>query len=171
VEDNAAALRMANVWKAKLMQKKEKEESEPLKTPININEAENKVRRRHAMMTIMLTFRSLKETRKSLSGYVSRKPSSFPCLEPFWYDCCPVCSALSPYIQVAFFSDPMVDVITRVGLQLNIGAFYVSFVITPLCSNASELIASLVFAMSKTKQSASMTYALQIALIDSLFSL
>jgi Ca2+/Na+ antiporter len=70
----------------------------------------------------------------------------------------PLVFTIPSHTEVAFFSDPMVDVITRVGLQINIGAFYVSFVITPLCSNASELIASLVFAMSKTKQSASMTY-------------
>jgi len=51
----------------------------------------------------------------------------------------------------------MVDAITEVGEQLNIGAFYVSFIITPVCSNASELVASLVFAMNKTIKTNSMT--------------
>jgi hypothetical protein len=42
LEDNAAALRMANIWKAKLMQKKEnEEETEPLKAAININDPES----------------------------------------------------------------------------------------------------------------------------------
>uniref|UniRef100_A0A6B2L1M2 Sodium/calcium exchanger membrane region domain-containing protein n=1 Tax=Arcella intermedia TaxID=1963864 RepID=A0A6B2L1M2_9EUKA len=60
---------------------------------------------------------------------------------------------------VAFFSDPMVDVITEFGLFINVPAFYVSFVITPFCSNASELIASIIFATKKTKKSSSMTYS------------
>ena len=38
-------------------------------------------------------------------------------------------------------------------------AFYVSFVVTPLCSNASELVSSLIFASKKKKENISMTYA------------
>lgn len=38
-------------------------------------------------------------------------------------------------------------------------AFYVSFVVTPLCSNASELVSSLVFASKKKKENISMTFA------------
>jgi len=60
---------------------------------------------------------------------------------------------------VAFFSDPMVDVITELGVYLSIPVFYISFVITPFCSNASELIASIVFAAKKTVTSSSMTYS------------
>lgn len=60
---------------------------------------------------------------------------------------------------VAFFSDPMVDVLSNLGYALGIPAFYVSFLITPFCSNASELIASIVFAAKKTTASASMTYS------------
>lgn len=37
--------------------------------------------------------------------------------------------------------------------------FYVSFVITPLCSNASELVSSLMFAAKRTKVNASLTYS------------
>jgi hypothetical protein len=37
--------------------------------------------------------------------------------------------------------------------------FYISFVITPLCSNASELVSSLMFASKKTKISASLTFS------------
>lgn len=60
--------------------------------------------------------------------------------------------------MVSFFSDPMVGVITEMGTILNIPAFYVSFVVTPVCSNASELISSLIFASKKTKEAASMTF-------------
>ena len=37
--------------------------------------------------------------------------------------------------------------------------FYVSFVITPLCSNASELVSSLMFAAKKTKINSSLTFS------------
>ena len=55
------------------------------------------------------------------------------------------------------FSDPMVDVISNVGLKLNISPFYISFVVTPLASNASEVIAGLIFAKKKTTESISLT--------------
>jgi Ca2+/H+ antiporter len=59
---------------------------------------------------------------------------------------------------VCFFSDPMVGVITRIGDELSIDAFYVSFVVTPVCSNASELISSLVFASKKSQKSSTITF-------------
>lgn len=37
--------------------------------------------------------------------------------------------------------------------------FYVSFVITPICSNASELVSSLMFAAKKTKTNSSLTFS------------
>lgn len=39
-----------------------------------------------------------------------------------------------------------------------------SFVVTPLCSNASELVSSLIFAAKKKKENISMTFA-QVKLI------
>jgi Ca2+/Na+ antiporter len=57
------------------------------------------------------------------------------------------------------FSDPMVDIISSVGTKLNISPFYISFVVTPLASNASEVIAGLMFAKKKTTQSISLTLA------------
>lgn len=59
---------------------------------------------------------------------------------------------------VSVFSDPMVEVISDFGVSLNIKAFYVSFVITPVCSNASELISSLVFALKKKKVNTTLVY-------------
>ena len=37
--------------------------------------------------------------------------------------------------------------------------FYVSFVITPICSNASELVSSLIFAAKRKKTNSSMTFS------------
>lgn len=37
------------------------------------------------------------------------------------------------------------------GNFIPVSPFYISFIITPLCSNASELISSLIFAMKKKK--------------------
>lgn len=54
---------------------------------------------------------------------------------------------------VLLFSDPMVDVMGALGDFIGISGFYVSFVLAPLASNASELIAALAFASKKTKDS------------------
>lgn len=60
---------------------------------------------------------------------------------------------------VAVFSDPMVDVISMFGKTIGILPFFVSFIITPFCSNASELISSLIFASKKKVENASLTYS------------
>ena len=60
-------------------------------------------------------------------------------------------------LLVSFFSDPMVDVIDDFGVTLGVPPFYVSFIVTPFCSNASELISSLVFAARKKRKNTSMT--------------
>jgi len=56
-------------------------------------------------------------------------------------------------------SDPMVDVISTIGTKMNVSPFYISFVITPLASNASEVISGLAFAKKKTVESISLTLA------------
>lgn len=60
---------------------------------------------------------------------------------------------------VMLFSDPAVDVLSAMGDRWGISPFYVSFVVTPFISNASELISSLVFSAKKTKDSISMTFS------------
>lgn len=37
------------------------------------------------------------------------------------------------------FTDPMVDVLAAVGTKVGVPAFYVSFILAPLASNASEV--------------------------------
>ena len=67
--------------------------------------------------------------------------------------------------MVTFFSDPMCDALTALTDEKNapsyipIGAFYVSFVVTPLCSNASELVSSILLAMQKEKDKINMTFS------------
>jgi Ca2+/Na+ antiporter len=51
---------------------------------------------------------------------------------------------------VSIFADPMVDVIGCVGDKIGVPAFYISFIVTPLASNASEVIASIKFAAKKS---------------------
>jgi hypothetical protein len=67
---------------------------------------------------------------------------------------------------VGIFSDPMCDVLSamtntdytgNLGSHIPVNPFFVSFIVTPICSNASELISSLAFAAKKTKKSISMT--------------
>lgn len=58
---------------------------------------------------------------------------------------------------VLVFSDPMVDVLSEVGARTGIPAFYVSFVVAPLASNASELIAAYNYALKKTSKTISIS--------------
>eukprot|EP01059_Diplonema_ambulator_P006782 TRINITY_DN16384_c0_g1_i1.p1 TRINITY_DN16384_c0_g1~~TRINITY_DN16384_c0_g1_i1.p1 ORF type:complete len:587 (+),score=210.87 TRINITY_DN16384_c0_g1_i1:64-1824(+) len=51
---------------------------------------------------------------------------------------------------VMFFSDPMCDILSALGDKTNLGAFYVAFVLAPLASNASELLAAYNYAGKKT---------------------
>jgi Ca2+/Na+ antiporter len=53
---------------------------------------------------------------------------------------------------VLVFSDPMVDVLSEVAVRLRIPPFYVSFILAPLASNASEVIASQYYAAKKTRK-------------------
>lgn len=59
----------------------------------------------------------------------------------------------------ALFSDPMVDSLSNLGTLWRINPFYISFVVSPICSNASETISSLIFAAKKRKKNTTVTYA------------
>lgn len=54
---------------------------------------------------------------------------------------------------VILFSDPMVAVFSEIGKRTSISPFYVSFVLAPLASNASEVIASYKYSLKKTSKS------------------
>jgi len=55
-------------------------------------------------------------------------------------------------LLVLIFSDPMVDVLGEIGVQSGIPAFYISFVLAPLASNSSELVAAFNYAQKKTSK-------------------
>ena len=54
--------------------------------------------------------------------------------------------------MVIYFSDPMVDVMQDIAIRCNLSPFYVSFILAPLASNASEVIASQYYASKKTRK-------------------
>lgn len=55
-------------------------------------------------------------------------------------------------LLVVYFSDPMVDVMQEIAVRSGLPPFYVSFVLAPLASNASEVIASMYYASKKTRK-------------------
>lgn len=60
---------------------------------------------------------------------------------------------------VIVISDPMVDVLSEIGRRTGIPAFYIAFVLAPMASNASELVAAYNYAQKKTKASISISLA------------
>jgi len=56
-------------------------------------------------------------------------------------------------LMVLIFSDPMVDVLSEWGVRTGIPAFYISFVLAPLASNASELLSAYTYAAKKSSKS------------------
>lgn len=58
----------------------------------------------------------------------------------------------------AIFSDPMVGAVAGFATATEIPSFFVAFVVTPLASNASELVSSLKFAMGKRQKNISLTF-------------
>merc|ERR1711865_215615 len=60
-------------------------------------------------------------------------------------------------LLVVVLSDPMTDVLSELGNRTGIPPFYVSFVVAPLASNASELITSYTYALKKTQKSISIS--------------
>lgn len=62
-------------------------------------------------------------------------------------------------ILVVLFSDPIVDCFTAIGDRLGIRPFYVAFVLAPIASNASEIVASFKYASKKTSGSMTISMA------------
>ncbi len=89
--------------------------------------------------------------------------SAMPLSDRFHY--CVCCVRRAAYMMtvgltlILVFSDPMVDVMSNTGARLGVPPFYVSFILAPLASNASELIASLNYAAKKTKKTITVSLA------------
>lgn len=60
---------------------------------------------------------------------------------------------------VLIVSDPMVDVLNTLGQRTGVPSFYVAFLLAPLASNASEMIASYSYAQKKTRKSITISFA------------
>lgn len=60
---------------------------------------------------------------------------------------------------IAVFSDPLIEAIGNFGQSIGVKPFYISFVLTPLFSNASECLAGLQFARKKTNESISLCHS------------
>jgi len=56
-------------------------------------------------------------------------------------------------LLVLVFSDPMVDLLSELGNRLDVSPFYISFILAPLASNASELLAAYSYAKKRTQKS------------------
>lgn len=61
-------------------------------------------------------------------------------------------------LLVITFSDPMVGVFQEVSHRIGVSAFYVSFTLAPLASNASEMISSFYYAKKKTSKSIAVSF-------------
>lgn len=62
-------------------------------------------------------------------------------------------------LMVLVFSDPMVDLLSELGKRINVSAFYISFILAPLASNASELVAGFNYAKKKTSKSITTSFS------------
>eukprot|EP00457_Paulinella_chromatophora_P005114 gb/GEZN01005128.1/.p1 GENE.gb/GEZN01005128.1/~~gb/GEZN01005128.1/.p1 ORF type:complete len:584 (+),score=108.92 gb/GEZN01005128.1/:90-1841(+) len=58
---------------------------------------------------------------------------------------------------VLIFADPMVGCLHDIGKRCNISPFFISFILAPIASNSSEVVASYVFSRKKTRKSASLS--------------
>jgi len=59
------------------------------------------------------------------------------------------CMMATGTLIVLLFSDPMVDILDEIGKRTGVPGFFVAFILAPLASNASELIASISYASKK----------------------
>jgi len=66
---------------------------------------------------------------------------------------------LAGTLLVLLFSDPMVDVMNDMGTRSGIKPFYIAFVLAPMASNASEMIASYNYAAKKTRKTITISFS------------
>jgi len=70
-----------------------------------------------------------------------------------------VCYLIAGAAVAAIFADPLVDAIGGFSKASGISPFFISFIATPLATNSSEAISSLIFAKRKRNKTISMTYS------------
>ncbi len=62
-------------------------------------------------------------------------------------------------VLVLIFADPMVGALNKFGTITGIPAFFVAFILAPLASNASEILAAYSFALKKTEKHVTISFA------------
>lgn len=69
-----------------------------------------------------------------------------------------VCVKIHTVLPLLFL-DPMVDVMQEIAVRIKMSPFYVSFVLAPLASNASEVLASSYYASKKTSKTITVSFS------------
>lgn len=62
-------------------------------------------------------------------------------------------------LLVVLFSDPAVSVFSEMGTRTGIPAFFIAFILAPMASNGSEVIAAYAYALKKTEKTMSISFA------------
>lgn len=74
---------------------------------------------------------------------------------------------------VLIFLDPTVDVFQEIARRIGVSAFYISFVLAPICSNATEVVCAYNLAKKRTVKSMTTTLSLLVgaAIMNNTFCL
>lgn len=62
-------------------------------------------------------------------------------------------------LLIFFFADPMVDALNDCGFRIDVSPFYISFIVAPLASNASEFLAAYKIALKKTPSTITVSFS------------
>eukprot|EP00940_MAST-03C_sp_MAST-3C-sp2_P002465 g2465.t1 len=62
-------------------------------------------------------------------------------------------------ILIFFFADPMVNALNDCGFRIDVSPFYISFIVAPLASNASEFLAAYKIARKKTPATITVSFS------------
>ncbi|XP_054812743.1 sodium/calcium exchanger NCL-like [Prosopis cineraria] len=62
-------------------------------------------------------------------------------------------------VIAAAFADPLVDAVDEFSDVTSIPAFFISFIVLPLATNASEAVSAIIFASREKRQTASLTFS------------
>eukprot|EP00171_Calliarthron_tuberculosum_P010092 IDg10092t1 len=76
-------------------------------------------------------------------------------------------------VLVLIFADPTVAVMQDLASRIGISAFYISFALAPLASNASEVVAAYSYATKKTRKTVTVSFStlLGAAILNNTFVL
>jgi len=61
-------------------------------------------------------------------------------------------------LMVVIFTEPIVDVLQEIGMQLGVAPFYVSFIAAPFACNAPDFVAAYAYSIKKNSRSSSVAF-------------